>query len=234
MNESLIWAGFLLGLAGSAHCMGMCGPLVMALPSNHTDKSQLILTRTVYHTSRSFAYALMGFILGFIGFGFSLVGFQKYVSIVAGTVMLSFVLIPARYRSKILHGSFIKMPTRLKSIMQKLMKSDSLSSMTFLGFLNGLLPCGFVYLALAGAVGMGSPGHSSVFMFLFGLGTFPVMLVVSLLPGFQSVKLKQRLNTAFPYITASIAVLLILRGLGLGIPFLSPDVGPETMHSMKH
>jgi len=234
MNESIVWAGFLLGLAGSAHCIGMCGPLVLALPTGDKDRVSLILSRTVYHISRSFSYAMMGFILGFIGFGFNLVGIQEYVSILAGTVMLAFVLIPTRYRSGLLHASFIKMPSSLKSMMQKLIKSDNAGSMTILGFLNGLLPCGFVYMGLTGAVGMGSPAGSALFMFLFGIGTLPVMLAVSILPGFQSVKLKARLNTLFPYITIAVALLLILRGLGLGIPFLSPELGSGGMHTMQH
>lgn len=234
MNESIVWAGFLLGLAGSAHCIGMCGPLVLALPSDNNDRSSLILSRIVYHISRSFSYALMGFILGFVGFGFALVGIQEYVSIFAGLLMLALVLIPSRYRSGFLHASFIKMPKVLKSLMQKLMKSDGAGSMSILGLLNGFLPCGFVYMGLTGAVGMGSPTGSALFMFLFGLGTLPVMLVVSVLPGFQSVKLKERLNTLFPYITIVVALLLILRGLGLGIPFLSPELGSGGMHTMQH
>ncbi len=234
MHESLVWAGLILGLAGSAHCIGMCGPLVLALPAGNSDRKRLILSRSMYHVSRSLSYALMGFMLGFIGFGFSLVGFQEFVSLLAGIVMLSLVLIPSRYRSGFLHASFVKMPTLLKSMMHKLMKSESLTSMTFLGFLNGFLPCGFVYVGLTGAVGMGSPVESAVFMFLFGIGTLPVMLIVSVLPGFQSVRLKERLNTLFPYITATIALLLILRGLGLGIPFLSPELGSSGIHMMQH
>lgn len=234
MNESVIWAGFILGLAGSAHCIGMCGPLVLALPANGSNKKNLIISRILYHVSRSVAYALMGFTLGFIGFGFALVGIQKYISILAGIIMLAFVLIPSRYRSGFLHASIIKMPTPLKSAMQKLMKSESPGSLTFLGFLNGFLPCGFVYMGLMGAVGMGSPTGSALFMFLFGLGTLPAMLLVSILPGFQSGKLKARLNALFPYVIVAIALLLILRGLGLGIPFLSPDLGSSGVHTMQH
>lgn len=234
MNDSIIWAGFLLGLAGSAHCIGMCGPLVLALPTSGSNKKRLVLSRTIYHISRSLTYAVMGFILGFIGFGFELMGLQKYVSILAGTIMLVFVLIPSRYRSGYLHASIIKMPTFLKTIMQKLMKSDSMVSQSLMGFLNGLLPCGFVYMGLTGAVGMGSQTGSALFMFLFGLGTLPVMLVVSVLPGLQSLKIKKRLNAYFPYITVVVALLLILRGLGLGIPFLSPDLGSAGMQTMQH
>jgi len=234
MNESIVWTGFLLGFAGSAHCIGMCGPLVLALPANGSDKKRLILSRTIYHLSRSFSYAVMGFVLGFVGFGFALVGIQKYVSLIAGIVMLALVLIPSRYRSVFLHASIVKIPAALKAAMQKLMKSESLGSLTVLGFLNGFLPCGFVYIGLMGAVGMGSPTGSALFMFLFGLGTLPVMMVVSILTGFQSGKLKERLNVAFPYVTVFVALLLILRGLGLGIPFLSPDLGSGGMHTMQH
>jgi uncharacterized protein len=234
MTEPILFAGFILGIVGSAHCIGMCGPLVLAFPSNTQKKSRLILSRLMYHLSRSAAYAVMGFILGVVGFGFSLAGIQQYVSLLAGLIMLSLVLIPAKKRSFFMHATFIKMPASIKGIMQRLMKSDGFGAMMSLGFLNGLLPCGFVYLGLAGAVGMGSSVGSAAFMFLFGLGTLPVMLLVSILPGFQSVRLKERLNFMFPYITAIIALLLILRGLGLGIPFLSPDLVSGGMHSITH
>lgn len=234
MHEPILWAGFMLGLAGSAHCIGMCGPLVLALPHNEPATVKLFTSRLVYHISRAMAYAGMGFILGFVGFGFELAGIQQYISLFAGLILLALILIPTKQRSHFLHASFVKMPSPLKSTMQRLMKSDGYGSLIILGFLNGLLPCGFVYMGLAGAVGMGSPTGSALFMFLFGIGTLPVMLSVSLLPGFQSVRLKERLTTWFPYITIAIALLLILRGLGLGIPFLSPDLGSVGMNHMSH
>jgi sulfite exporter TauE/SafE len=231
MVEPLVWSGFILGLAGSAHCIGMCGPLVLALPVGNQSRYQLTVNRFVYHLGRSITYALMGLMLGYIGFGFTLAGVQEYVSIIAGISMLILVFVPSVLRARFFHAAPIPFPNRIKKIMQHLMKSDQLASQALLGMLNGLLPCGFVYMGLAGAVAMGTPILSAVFMLLFGLGTLPIMLAVSLLTGIESLRLKDRLNKWFPYITAVVALLLILRGLSLGIPFLSPDLGSNpTMH----
>ena len=93
------------------------------------------------------------------------------------------------------------------------------------GILNGFLPCGVVYLALSGAMATGNVFEGIGFMILFGLGTFPAMMAVSMVknwikpgffPGFQ--KILWGMAIIF-------AGLLIIRGLGLGIPYLSPMIG---------
>jgi len=97
-------------------------------------------------------------------------------------------------------------------------------SLALLGALNGLLPCGLVYVALAGAVSRGSLAAGILFMALFGLGTMPTMLAVSLSGRILPLAFRSKLRAAIPVGVCLLAMLLILRGLALGIPYLSPDL----------
>ncbi|HAC14402.1 MAG TPA: hypothetical protein DCE78_00435 [Bacteroidetes bacterium] len=224
MEHMIVWTGFVFGLFGSIHCAGMCGPIALALPGVDSSRSMWITGRVLYNLGRVVTYALMGLILGLFGIGFSLIGLQEWVSIFAGVILLVYVLLPASITSKVIHAKPVNWPDFLKTPFKKLFKNGSLISLFFIGLLNGLLPCGFVYLALVGAIGMGNPVESSLFMALFGLGTLPVMLFVSLMTGFLNSDRRQKLSKIFPYITAAVAIILILRGLSLGIPMISPDL----------
>ena len=108
----------------------------------------------------------------------------------------------------------------------KLTKNGSPTSLFIFGIVNGFLPCGFVYVALAGAITTGGAASGALYMFLFGLGTTPIMFATSLVGKFLSATLKQKMNKLIPVFAIILAIIFILRGLSLGIPFLSP---PEKM-----
>lgn len=224
MDHMIVWTGFVFGLFGSIHCAGMCGPIAMALPGLNRSRREWIFGRVLYNLGRVVTYGLMGFILGFFGFGFSLIGLQQWVSILAGVILLLNVVLPSSVTSGLLHAKPINLPDFFKTPFRNLINNGSMASLFMIGILNGLLPCGFVYLALVGAVGMANPIESSFFMILFGLGTVPVMFTVSIMTGFLTVERRAKLSTIFPYITAVVAIILILRGLSLGIPMISPDL----------
>ena len=107
-------------------------------------------------------------------------------------------------------------------------------SVFFIGLVNGLLPCGLVYMALAGAVATTSVVKSSLFMAAFGLGTLPLMWGVSFFGSFINVQTRVIIRRAYPYLMVGMAFLLILRGLGLDIPFLSPAFHMNEGQSMSH
>ncbi len=225
MHDQLIWAGFVMGLFGSVHCAGMCGPIALALPGAGDDnRTRYISGRILYNLGRTVTYAFMGFVLGSVGLGMSFVGLQQVVSILAGVVLLIVALVPGITSSRLFHSVPVQWPSFLKNPFRKLMKNPGLSNLFAIGLLNGLLPCGFVYMGLIAAVGFGTPLSSAGFMILFGIGTLPMMLAMSMVTGFTTPSLKAKMAKVFPYITAVIAVILILRGLSLGIPFLSPDL----------
>ena len=90
------------------------------------------------------------------------------------------------------------------------------------GILNGFLPCGFVYLALVGAINTGSVWQSAQYMFWFGIGTLPLMLLATISSGLMTVSLRRKFNRVIPYFMLCLGLWFVLRGLSLNIPYLSP------------
>lgn len=223
----ILWTGFVFGLLGSAHCAGMCGPIAVALPGSDQSGLQLVIGRLLYNFGRTVTYMLMGGLAGLIGLGAALAGYQGILSIMAGAVILAMLL----FRSRFLSTKSVFQSVYIRQLFGRLLKSPGSGSLLSLGLLNGFLPCGLVYLALAGSAAAGSLLNSILYMGLFGLGTIPMMMALSLAPGWLSPVARQRLNKFIPLGAAIIAILLILRGLSLGIPFISPDLtGGEMCH----
>ena len=218
----LLIAAFITGLFGSMHCAGMCGPLAIAF--NMRGGGNSFLNAVIYNASRIFAYALLGLIFGLIGFGFSLAGWQQIISILSGILILIFVF-GKKYFSGLNNGNsfFQKFVNKIRSLIQQQFSKHTLRSASALGFLNGLLPCGLVYIAIAGAVVSGNALDGSLYMILFGLGTFPLMFFFAVSGNYLSVKKRLLLRKSLPVFSIIIACLLIIRGLNLGIPYLSPQ-----------
>ena len=216
----LLWTGLLFGFLGSAHCAGMCGPIAVALPGSNDRGLSLFTGRLLYNSGRTATYMFMGVLAGLLGLGAALAGYQGALSIAAGAVILVMLLFRSRFLST---GSFFRSPA-IKRLFGRLLSSPGKGSLFSLGLLNGFLPCGLVYLALAGSAAAGSLLNSVLYMGLFGVGTIPMMMALSLAPGWLKPTARQRLNRFIPVGAALIAILLILRGLSLGIPFISPDL----------
>lgn len=218
-----VWTGFIVGLFGSLHCIGMCGPIVLALPVIGETKFSIFWGRLLYNIGRVVTYTAMGAVFGIFGQRIALVGLQQYLSVAFGIVILVYVLMPNSYKVKISEHSFYNSVTRfIKKQFAKIISKQTTSSMFTIGLLNGLLPCGFVYVGIAGSVSTGTFMGGVVYMALFGLGTIPVMLATSILGNIINLNLRKKLNKLIPILAVLLAVLFILRGLNLGIPFLSP------------
>ena len=223
-----IWTAFLFGFLGSFHCVGMCGPIVLALPSQQPTKLTYFLSRIVYNFGRVITYSLMGIIIGFIGQSISLAGYQNYLSVSMGILILIMVLIPTGYLNKVFpFVPFDKFTSIIKKYWGRLFGKSKISSLFLIGILNGFLPCGFVYIALAGAASTGSVFNSWLYMVLFGIGTIPILLVTSFAGKLISTNLKATFNKLIPIGGIVLAVLIILRGLSLGIPYISPKISVE-------
>jgi hypothetical protein len=218
-------AAFALGLFGSLHCVGMCGPLALALPRGSVAHRRLIAGRVLYNLGRVTTYTLLGVLFGLLGSAARIAGIQQALSIATGTIILLWLLTPKRItqRAATLSGATGGIAV-LKSWFTPLFRQRSLSAQYLTGVLNGLLPCGFVYIGLAGALAQSGLLQSAAFMALFGAGTFPALLAVSLVPGLLSPNARFSIRRLLPVGTAIIAVLLIVRGLSLGIPYLSPKL----------
>lgn len=222
-----IWTGFLIGFLGSFHCVGMCGPIALALPFGNQSNFQLVVGRLLYNIGRSLTYALFGAIFGLFGKGIEIAGLQKWASILLGVSILSYYLIPDKFKGKLsVTKPYLVASNFVKKGFSKLTKDGSPSSLFIFGIVNGFLPCGFVYVALAGALTTGGAVSGALYMGLFGLGTTPIMFATALVGKFLSAKLKQSMNKLIPVFAIILAIIFILRGLSLGIPFISP---PEKM-----
>lgn len=233
MDILALWSGLLFGLFGSIHCAGMCGPIALSLPGGGSPLKKLITGRLLYNFGRVVTYCILGLIAGLIGTGFEMGGIQGLVSVVTGVILVLIAVVPQLSFEKIMHRLPLRFPVWMSKKFANLIKSPSPIAMTFLGILNGFLPCGFVYIALIGSIGMDGLLSSIVFMAMFGLGTIPVMLLVSLAPGLLAENTKRTLSKAFPYLIALVGILLILRGLSLGIPMISP-ASMHDGHGIQH
>lgn len=214
-------SALLLGLGGSLHCGGMCGPLMMALLAG-TDPAARVRSRVAYHAGRLTTYALIGLIFGLVGRGFHVAGWQRAVSMVAGVLLLIGGAVASRLS---LDAWLVRSVGWVKALFRLGMGRKTLGSLMFLGMINGFLPCGLVYAAGVAAAASGSPLSGVVSMVVFGLGTLPLLLAVDRLGQGLGADGRARLQKAVPWVIAGVGVLLIVRGLGLGIPYLSPSSG---------
>jgi sulfite exporter TauE/SafE len=220
----MLYSAFILGLICSLHCIGMCGPIAMMLPVDHQNEAKKVTQIVTYHFGRLTAYATIGLIFGLMGRGFFLAGLQQKMSIFIGVVMIIAVLIPEKMFAKYNFSKPVfKVISKIKSNLGSQFKNRSYKSLFTIGLLNGFLPCGMVYVALFGAIAMQSAGFGVLYMLLFGLGTIPLMTVVVYVHSLLKLPFRNKIQKAIPYVAIIIGVLFILRGLGLGIPYVSPS-----------
>ncbi len=223
-----VWGGFLFGLLGSLHCIGMCGPIALALPTSQVSNWSLVNGRVLYNFGRVFTYAMLGLLFGLLGSRLNMYGLQQIVSIALGSIIILWVIIPSKLKNKIRSISgFNSFTAGLKNVFMPLFKKRTNLSMFFIGVLNGFLPCGFVYMAIAGAIAVSSasPVNGMLFMALFGLGTVPAMLGTTIAGNLLSFNIKRKFAKIVPVFAVILAVIFILRGLNLGIPYISPKLG---------
>jgi len=214
----MLWSAFLLGLLGSFHCVGMCGPIALALPSK--DPLNII----IYNLGRTATYVLLGAIMGSLGELLDFASWQQWLSITAGILIIVYVGILVGRKRLFFDRYFSKVSGRLLRWTRPLFdKGSSLSNLS-IGLANGFLPCGLVYMGLVGALATGSIADGSGYMLLFGLGTIPVMLTISMTGSFMSARFRSSINRAIPAFLVIIAILFILRGMNLGIPYVSPKL----------
>ena len=237
MNE-LYLAALLTGLVGSLHCIGMCGPIAAALPLGTKSWAYKTFGSLTYNLGRTLTYGVLGGLFGILGKGIQLAGLQQWASIVIGVAMIVSVIFPAVFKSKFNPDKiFTGYAARLIGRFRKLFKQSSLSSLFFIGLLNGLLPCGLVYVAVAGAITTNSVVGGILYMIIFGLGTIPVMLVIPLIGNVIGQGMRKRLRGTVSVFIVVLGLLFILRGLSLGIPYVSPKskmLQPrEEMNHMK-
>lgn len=222
-----VTAAIALGFLGSFHCIGMCGPIALALPVHNQPPVLKYALIALYNLGRIFTYSIFGIIAGVIGKGIILAGYQQALSIAVGILLLLSVFLHfenSMSSSKI----FFKIKTNLGKAFSKSTKP----SLFIIGMLNGFLPCGLVYAGIAGAAASGGALQGFLFMTAFGLGTMPMMYIVPLIGNKISISSRNKIRRATPVIVTAMALMLIVRGLNLGIPYISPEID-RTKHTMN-
>lgn len=232
----MLITAFLFGLLGSFHCVGMCGPIAFMLPVDRQNNRKKALQISLYHISRILAYSILGLIFGLVGKSFNLFGWQQQISIAAGILLILLVVIPHKTLAKYnFSGPVYKLISKVKTALGVQLKKKSPRTFFSIGFLNGFLPCGMVYMAIFGALATGGIAKGALYMALFGLGTIPMMTAAVYLGNFLTAKTRKYFRRAVPVFVVLIGFLFIIRGLGLGIPYISPKpVTENTKLEMHH
>ncbi len=223
----LLIAACAMGMLGSFHCVGMCGPLALSLPLKNDSAATKFFGAMLYNAGRIVTYAAFGLVFGLIGQSVALFGYQQWLSVILGISILVFLLLPKKITAVKNKNSILEFFEKLRQALGQLFFKKTRYSLFAIGLLNGLLPCGLVYMAAAGAVATGDLLSSVLFMAFFGLGTLPVMWSIAFFGNYVSMGIRQRIRKLYPYMMMLMACLLILRGMGLGIPYVSPKTGIE-------
>lgn len=221
-------AAITLGFLGSFHCIGMCGPIALALPVNGKSRSNKVVSILAYNAGRIFTYSLFGLLFGLLGQSVALFGYQQKLSILIGVLILAGLILPGTVLNRWkISAKFYSLFSGLKTRMALQFQQRGIRSLFSIGLLNGLLPCGLLYIAIAGAISTGNVFKSSLFMAAFGAGTLPFMFSLTYTSQFFNVSLRNKIRKAVPVMVGFMALLLIVRGLNLGLPYISPKMELE-------
>ncbi len=215
-----LWAAFAIGLLGSLHCVGMCGPIALALPAaGASARLHRLGAVLLYNGGRILTYMLLGLLIGLVGKGFFLAGLQAHLSVGAGLLLLLIVLGAVSVEQRLLRWPPLRTAyVHLQHSLRRHLMRHGLAAHFLTGMLNGLLPCGLVYLAILGAINTGSMWTGSLYMMGFGLGTVPLMAATAFAGKALRMHWRIRLYRLVPVFMAAMAVWLILRGLHFDLP----------------
>ncbi|MBL7781665.1 MAG: sulfite exporter TauE/SafE family protein [Saprospiraceae bacterium] len=215
----------LLGLAGSLHCVGMCGPLMLALPLPDSARRAVVAQILVYQTGRILSYSLLGVLFGLLGKGIAIAGFQQILSLLSGFFIIAMAVLAWRFERLVTalpgFGAFTR---TIQHQLGKMMRRHGAGASFSVGMLNGLLPCGMVYAALAGAISTTDSAQGGIFMALFGVGTLPLLLTVNLAGRSLGFKWRAKMKVVQPILLTLAGILLLQRGLHLDLSLFESAV----------
>lgn len=197
---------FILGLTGSLHCVGMCGPLLLMTPVAGNTPAAIAASRLIYQGGRIATYAVIGIIFGLIGESLIFAGFQRWLSIIVGMLMIAVLLIAIPLKAKL-----TRIPVSVKTLFARFLRKRTYSSIFALGATNGLLPCGLVYMAATASIATGDATKAALYMVVFGLGTLPMLLTIAAAGSRFNLARMPALQKLTPIAILSVALLLIIR-----------------------
>ena len=210
---------FVVGILTSVHCVGMCGGIMItqSLSKEKKNKIQTIMPAILYNAGRVTSYTIIGGIVGALGSVLSLsLNVKAGLQIFAGVFMVIMGINMAGF--SIFRRFNIKLPWSSCSIKNK-PKTPFL-----VGILNGLMPCGPLQTMQIYALGTGSAINGALSMFIFSLGTVPLMLVFGAISGFLSKGYTKQLLKFSGFLVVILGIIMGSRGLalaGIGVPSVS-------------
>lgn len=223
---SYLISALTIGFLSSFHCVGMCGPLALALPLNRTTRVSVLEGILTYHLGKALTYVLLGLLVGTLGGYFPFHISQQRLTIFTGALLIVFALYPLILKkSNKVQAYIIKLLSPFQSEIAKQLKKNRSSALFGIGVLNGFLPCSMVYLALSIGLGIGDLFASSLFMLFFAIGTLPTMLAFQFFGYSFEASFRNKIQKYIPILLIIMGTLLILRGLNLDIPYISPSTG---------
>lgn len=231
MEIKIILSALALGFVSGFHCIGMCGPIALSMGLTKKQAANYYLQNFTYQLGRIFTYSFLGATVGIVGAGFQMAGFQKYLSIIVGVLLILMAVFSfggKDFASKIPFIS--KFLFSVKMNLGKLFQKADYKSRFLTGILNGFLPCGMVYAALTASIVAGGIWQSATFMAIFGLGTFPFMFAIVLVGNLMTQAFRIKILKIVPVMMIVLGALFILRGLELGIPYVSPKAEAMKVH----
>lgn len=218
MILTFIITAMALGFLGSFHCVGMCGPIALSIPVQHLHGFQKFIGIIIYNGGRIMVYAVAGSLFGVIGLSFQFMGWQKWLSVILGVVLL-LLFVFAISKKRFSQNRFLKsFNDKIVQWLYPLLQSRKQRNLLLIGMLNGLLPCGLVYMALAGAIATSNIIYSAIFMAAFGAGTLPAMILASYAGQLITLNMRNKIKKVLPYMLAIMGLLLILRGFNMHLP----------------
>ncbi len=229
MNTLTLTMALLMGFTGSLHCAGMCGPIVWIMPFQAFSGLKKAAALALYHGGRISVYALLAVTLHSFKNLFD-PKVQQYISIALGISLLVvgiLTFIPNHYTK-------LKLPWAgmVQKQLGNIIGRPGLSTLLFTGILNGLLPCGLVYMALSASLVATTPFASATMMYAFGIGTLPMLISITVLKTKLTFLRTANIRKMVPVVVFTFGCLFVLRGMNLGIPYLSPKVVVEA-HGIK-
>lgn len=230
----IYFTGFVLGITANFHCLGMCGPLALAIPLNRSSNWTILSGVLQYNFGRVVTYSILGAIVGIIGITIQTFNILQWISILSGVFLILYAwrkLLSSKLEAKLPVFGINRI---VSSGFGKVLASKSPFKILLLGSLNGILPCGMVYLGLMNAILGGDSIKSALAMFFFGLGTLPIMIFVGFASNRISSSLRQKFSKSIPYLLTLIGIFIILRGMNLNIPYISPKINSVKIQDTKN
>lgn len=208
----MLWSAFLLGFFGSFHCLGMCAPIAFALQQN--KPKQQWLSKVLYNLGRIMTYMTLGAIVGTLGNVLAFAGWQKWLSMGTGFLMIVVGVLAVNLDTFLLKSASVRAwYTNLSQLTGKVLQRKNAAF--FIGLLNGLLPCGLVYFALFGAMASATVTDGLLYMLCFGLGTFPLMLGTAFAGQFIQVKWRNAFKKLYPILFICLGILVMYKATNL-------------------